>query len=127
MATDARWVEWPQSRKHSTLIRLTLLWQQVPNVIHGPDRFHRGWALFFLLWNKGPESGDAWMPRLTETKVFLFHFRRIIRPSFWIPDAGRKSRPNRRSEGRITRRKNMQRNAKKLWLFLTCGFLLAGV
>jgi hypothetical protein len=49
MATDSRRVEWPPSRKHSILIRLTLLWQQVRNVIHEPDRFPSGWALFFVL------------------------------------------------------------------------------
>src|SRR5262249_50989111 len=34
---------------------------------------------------------------------------------------------NRRSQGRITRRKHMQRIARKLWLFLTCISLLTGV
>jgi hypothetical protein len=39
MATDSRRVEWPPSRKHSILIRLTLLCQQVRNVIMGPIGF----------------------------------------------------------------------------------------
>jgi hypothetical protein len=37
----------------------------------GPIGFLPVGPLFFVLWNKGPGSGDAWMPELTETKVFL--------------------------------------------------------
>jgi hypothetical protein len=47
MATDSRQVEWPPRAKHSILIRLTLLWQQVRILIHGPDRFSSGRAFVF--------------------------------------------------------------------------------
>lgn len=54
MATDTRRVQWRSSRKHSILIRLTLLWQQVRIVIHRPDRFFSGRAFLFVLFTTKP-------------------------------------------------------------------------
>ena len=72
MATDNRRVEWPPSRKHLILIRLTLLWQQVRNVISWARSVSSRLGLCFSCReSRGLGSSDARMPELTAIKVFL--------------------------------------------------------
>jgi hypothetical protein len=93
MATDSRRVEWPPTRKTFN--------SNPPDSPLAASSKRNSWArsvslrlglCFSCCGIKDPRSADAWMPELTETKVFLvccLLSSRIILTSFWIPGAGR--------------------------------------